>query len=203
MIEQRGRLWWPASDEACFAAVQDEVLYTQKMVDFCKNKRTVVQAGGNVGVFPLVFAKHFEKVLSFEPDKTNFECLSRNTGGVKNIEIINAALGDRHKTSGLHRKDDNCGAHYLEGNGDIVVVPLDDFELTECDLLQLDIEGYEYFALQGATETIKRSKPVIICEEKGLGKFHGIEQNAITCFLLELGYKSSDKLGNDVVYTYE
>lgn len=201
MIEKRGKLWWPLEDHHCFASVQHEILYINKMLSFCPNKRTVVQAGGNAGVFPLVFADHFQDVYSFEPEEINFECLSRNTAEKKNIQIFKLGLGEKHKTSGMHRLAENCGAHYLEGHGDIVVVPLDDFEIQNCDLLQLDIEGYEFFALQGAEQTIKRCKPVIICEEKGLGRIHGIEKDRITCFLLDLGYKISDTILNDVVYT--
>lgn len=194
-------MWWPKEDEACYAAIQEEMPYLPKMISQCSEYNTAVQAGGNIGVFPLFFANHFKDVFSFEPDKTNFECLSLNTEAVRNIQIFNMGLGEKHKTSGMNRKKDNCGAHFMEGTGEVIVVPLDDFELETCDLLQLDIEGYEYLALKGAKNTIKRCKPVIICEEKGLGRFHGIESNLISCFLLELGYKINDKLGNDVLYT--
>lgn len=201
MIEKRDDLWWPASDMHGHMAYKEEISHVQIMANYCKNKRLAVQAGGNTGAFAIEFSRLFGEVYTFEPDETNYECLFRNTCEIPNIQSFRMGLGDKHKTSGMKRLSENCGAHYMEGKGDIVIVPLDDFDLEDCDLLQLDVEGYEYFALQGATETIKRCKPVIICEEKGLGRFHGIESDSISCFLLGMGYKIDDKLGNDVIYT--
>ena len=41
---------------------------------------------------------------------------------------------------------------------------IDDLNLTECDLIMLDVEGYELHALNGAIETIKKYGPVICIE---------------------------------------
>ena len=38
------------------------------------------------------------------------------------------------------------------------------------DLIQLDVEGFEENALKGAFDTIMRSRPIIIIEQKRLAK---------------------------------
>ena len=57
------------------------------------------------------------------------------------------------------------------------------------DLIHLDIEGYEGFALEGAVETIKRSKPMIVLETNNLGESYGYSDSKIFNLLESLDYK--------------
>jgi FkbM family methyltransferase len=55
-------------------------------------------------------------------------------------------------------------ANVVEGNGGIDLWPLDEMGLPEPDLLKIDIEGAEWWALRGARQMIARSTPHIIFE---------------------------------------
>jgi FkbM family methyltransferase len=164
-----------------------------------RSKDMAVQAGGNVGVWPTELAKHFKHVFTFEPDELNFKCMDRNITE-KNIFMFNSGLGDRRECVELNRMDGNCGAHFVDGKGDVQILKLDDYPFETLDCLLLDIEGYEFKALLGALVTIKRFHPVIVCEEKGLGRKYGIDDNDIWDLLASLDYKVADKINNDVVY---
>jgi len=109
-------------------------------------------------------------------------------------------LSDRNEWVGLHREFDNCGSHYVEGKGNLRLSRVDDLDLMDCDLIALDVEGYEFKALLGANHTIQTFKPTIVCEEKGLSDKYGVYRDAIKNLLSDFGYKISDKVGNDVIY---
>jgi hypothetical protein len=44
---------------------------------------------------------------------------------------------------------------------------LDDFGFQECSFLKIDVEGHEVEVLQGAIETIARTRPRILIEVRG------------------------------------
>ena len=139
-------------------------------------KKVAIQAGGNVGVWPREFSKYFEKVISFEPDELNFECMVKNTGNIDNLEIYNTALGDKAGLGALNRVSYNCGAHYLKNGDEFQVMTIDSLCLDSCDLIQLDVEGFELNALKGAQKTIEEFKPVIMVEDKGLSNRYGSQK---------------------------
>ena len=44
------------------------------------------------------------------------------------------------------------------------VGPLDSINIPHCELLKIDIQGYEWYAFQGAKNLITKNKPVILLE---------------------------------------
>jgi hypothetical protein len=77
----------------------------------------------------------------------------------------------------------------------VPMITVDSLGLDDIDLMQLDLEGYEYDALVGAKETIERNKPVIIVE---------CTTNDIDLFLSEFGYVNWKKINRlDSVYVLE
>jgi len=158
------------------AVLQEWQEKSEKAISLCKNRDVAVQAGGNVGIFPCYLAATFREVVTFEPFKRNIACFKRNVSDrrVENITLHEAALGMNNDTVGVtYAPQDNCGAVSLGGKGDIPTMTLDELQLPSCDLLWLDVEGFEVKALMGAAETIAKYKPVIILENKGLVEGYG------------------------------
>jgi hypothetical protein len=66
--------------------------------------------------------------------------------------------------------EDNSGHSHLDpttmGTGDVQVVRLDKLNFNEVNYIKVDCEGYEFRVLQGAEETIKRCKPIVVIEQK-------------------------------------
>ena len=128
---------------------------------------------------------------------------------LKNNNVIKfqSCLGSEHKLVSvkideniIQKKGYNCGTFQVTGAGKIPVLKIDDLELDQCDLLHLDIEGFEGFALEGAIKTIQKFKPVICLEINGLGKQYGWPEERIYKFLENLNYKFEINTDNDRVF---
>lgn len=172
------------------------------VISVCNGKKTAIQAGGNVGIWPREFSKHFEKVISFEPDSLNFECMVKNTENHDNLTIYNAALGDKAGSGALSRVSHNCGAHYIKSGDEFRVMTIDSLDLDSCDLIQLDVEGFELNALRGAQKTIDAFHPVIMVEDKGLSNRYGTIKGDIEKWLEPLGYTAHANTARDIIFVH-
>lgn len=186
---------WVTSDNGAFDGPKQDWEESHKAV-YQKHVRkwdTVVQAGGNCGMYPTLFAGMFKQVYTFEPDPLNFFALVQNCQ-YDNVIKMQAALGDMPSMIEVRRHTmGNVGMHQVQ-KSDAAIIPqirLDDIALKSCDLIQFDIEGYELSALVGATETIRAYKPVIACE-------NGNDQ--ILQFLGQFGYSVVDRSKMDTIY---
>lgn len=191
--------WWPKGDKQCRPAVMRTLTDADYALALCNAKNVVVQAGGNCGMWPRYLAKHFETVYTFEPDLTNFLCLNLNVPDT-NVIRLQAALGDKPRGISMIHVPDNIGAHRVGSKGTIPVMRIDDMRLPACDLIQLDIEGYEVHALRGAVHTIDNFKPVIMLEDKGHHKKYGLPDKALNELLETLGYVMHSKINRDVIW---
>lgn len=169
-------------------------------------RSTCVQAGGNLGVFPKYLAKHFESVITFEPSQDLFPKLMANAGE-PNIIKIQAALGDRGGVVGTEctRRDAKPmavheGLTHIVPNGIVPRLRLDTLELPIVDLLYLDLEGYELYALRGAVETIRRCRPVIAVEINRNITFEGHTEEDVRSFVVAQGYRPAFRVRSDEVF---
>lgn len=201
---QRNGFWWPANDDWCWRVIHDEVPDIDTAVSLTRGRRVAVQAGGNVGVWATRLARSFERVETVEPDVLNYECLVRNVPA--NVNHKRAGFGARPGSVSLVNVDGNAGAHYVgDGSvGDIPIITIDSLDLPACDLLCLDVEGHEPHALLGAEQTIRRFRPVVMFEEKGLSeRYYGVARGTAERWLAELGigYKVVMRVRADVILT--
>ena len=191
----------PETDETGFDYIISEVQDLEKIVPVCSQFRTCIQAGGNVGIWPVALAKKFNRVYTFEPDESNYEALVINCRGFANITHKRAAFGDTFKTGSLRvGVPGNMGALQTQEGTDFDIITIDSLEITDCDLLQLDVEGYEYFALQGAKETIRQSNPVICLELNGLTEKYGKADWEVVRLVESFGYAIHSYVHRDVIF---
>lgn len=199
MIERDG-FWWPENDDWCFRVIHDEVSDLDLAINHTCGRSVAVQAGGNVGVWAAYLAKAFDRVVTVEPDAANYECLTRNVPA--NVEHRRAGFGADPGAISMVNVNGNAGAHYVGGAGDIPVITIDSLDLPACDLICLDVEGFEPDALRGAEQTIRRFRPVIMFEEKGLSeRYYNQARGTAERWVLGLGvgYKVAHKVRADVV----
>jgi FkbM family methyltransferase len=136
---------------------------------YVKNHSVALDIGANVGLWSRSLCQKFLTVVAFEPVAMFRECLLRNvTAG--NLQVKDFALGDRRTTADMIITEGNTGHTHIDpatlGIGQTQVYRLDDLELDKVDYIKMDCEGYEYRILQGAEQTVRLCRPVVVVEQK-------------------------------------
>jgi len=192
----------PDADELCMPAILAEVSDLGVSLNLCKQFRTAIQAGGNVGVYPMALAQKFKRVYTVEPDAANYDALAINTVRQPRVVIRRAAFGKSYGKAAIDQRcPNNIGAHQIQPGDEFEVIKIDSLGVTDCDLLQLDIEGSEHEALLGAIATIEASWPVITLEMNGLSARYGYTDADTINLLAGMGYKIADRVNRDVIFT--
>lgn len=171
-------------------------------ISLCEQHRTAVQAGGLTGIWPMRMAEHFERVFTFEPEPITFACLEKNCADVPNIEVRKEALGARRGRCAMKRR--SLSSHTVIDGDSCDVVPLDELGLWNVDLLQLDVEGYEFEALKGAEQTIEASHPIIQLELRNFTTKYGSSDEEVRAWLGTLGYRQVAQVpGSDFIFRHD
>lgn len=198
-------LQWPAHDTECADVVFSTFAQdAPKAMKKCEQHRTVLQAGGNAGVWAIAFSEHFSHVVTCEPHPLNYECLKMNCAPYKNITALPYALGEERGVGYLTESKGNSGAHQVEFRpgeiGQFLIKTIDGLGFGPYDLIYLDVEGFELQAFKGAFHTIERDHPVLCFEDKGLSEKYGIPQGAVERYLAEVhNYRVVDRFHRDVL----
>jgi FkbM family methyltransferase len=116
---------------------------------------------------------------------------------------MQCALGKEHKPIRMEYVDRlNVGMHKVVDVPEENIIPiipmitLDCLNIPACDLIQLDVERYEYNVLVGAKNTIEKYKPVISVEVHTSGE--GDEE--VLQFLKDINYVQVDKSNADAIF---
>jgi FkbM family methyltransferase len=171
---------------------------------FCPKKTLVIQAGGNAGLYPYQYGKLFANVITFEPDPRNYYCLCHNVPD-QHVVKYQAAIGNTNEFISLttNSKWDitNSGALQTVIGGTIPQKTIDSLKVNP-DLIHLDIEGFEAFALIGAEHTIKNAKPLVVLETNGSGDAYEWSQEKIDQLLSSWGYIILERWEHDTIYKH-
>lgn len=179
----------------------------KQIASHTKRKQVCVQAGGFVGYYTKIYAEIFDIVYTFEPNPLNFYCLNKN---VQNINVIKfqSCLGDSHQLVNMAlpvshiKKGVNTGTYHIAGKGNIPTLLIDDLNLDICDLIHLDIEGFEINAINGATNTINKYHPTICLEINSALRNFNYSVDAVFNLMQELNYVQVDHVNEDYVFQY-
>jgi FkbM family methyltransferase len=146
-----------------------QIAVRRRSIELCAKRRTALDIGANVGLWSRDLVDNFAKVVAFEPVAIFRECLEKNVTGA-NFFISPLALGDHDTQATMIITEGNSGHSHLDpatlGTGDVQVVKLDNLNMEDVDYIKIDCEGYEYRVLQGAEQTVKRCRPIMVIEQK-------------------------------------
>src|SRR5271157_4997304 len=178
----RGEFW-----DACLRPYMDVLQPGEVFID----------AGANIGFFPVYLGKKGIICHAFEASPSVYEVLCKNIqmNGLLNdvsVNTYNVALYDKETILCLHKDwrkwpeatvDSNDKLDYTRSfnSGWLCLVPeelgdshisfntktLDSFEIKNVKLIKVDVQGCDLRVLYGARETIKKYRPVILWEYEG------------------------------------
>jgi FkbM family methyltransferase len=172
-----------------------------------------IDAGAYIGIHTLTMARSFGTVHAFEPQRRIYQVLCGNLAlnGCSNVIAHNAALYDRagwvrlapqeRQETATPLKDGqpdyphiaNAAAlsfDFMADRGDVRAVALDDIALENVRLIKVDTQGADLRVLQGAADTIRRCRPIVLFEwERDLGLQHGATLDEFFSFFAGLNYE--------------
>lgn len=137
---------------------------------------TVLDIGANIGFYTVMLSKLVGEggvVHAFEPDSLNYKYLRLNTSKLQNVRLNNSAIGAAsgmiklHKSSQLNTRHQTFDSGEGREMSEVECVAIDDYfkDGQKIDFIKIDVEGYEYYALSGMKEVIKRSNNLTILTE--------------------------------------
>ena len=201
-------LIWPINGDVTYNWLSQETKeqggHLSVLSKYLKKTNVMIQAGGNCGLTLIPFMDTFDQIYTFEPDPLNFYCLVNNLPK-KNVYKIQGCLGEDNRMVDIVNPATNndVGAFHINSlGGAIPKFKIDDLQLEQCDLIMLDIEGYEYNALMGGIQTIAKYRPVVCVECYWLPRF-GASTQHIDTLLARFGYKYVESYFQDRIYVSE
>lgn len=186
--------WVPSADAdrwsrlKVFAGLPNsDVHKVDEAMSHCRRQRTALDVGAHVGITATHMAQSFQRVVSFEPIPVTFQALTRNTIHLPNVQRENYGLGREPGELRFEytRKNGQSSHALMPGEvptllqDDPAITPplpvrtIDSYGFDDVDFIKIDVEGFEGPVVEGARETILRSRPVIVMEQRGNElKFH-------------------------------
>ncbi len=203
--------WWPVKGNIsveflgikflmysdCDDGVVDGLFYNHSHVEknemfvfslLAKHSRNILDIGTHTGIYSIIAAKSNSSatIFSFEPHPSNFKRLeiNINLNKIKNIKLINKAVGNIESTVKFNIPDDyriidvgsvdkSFSAMMYEGDIrwkqiEVEQTSIDAFsaneKLKQIELIKIDVENYELPVFKGLENVLKQSRPYILCE---------------------------------------
>ena len=145
---------------------------------YIDNKSSVLILGAHIGSLAIPISKKCEKLVAIEANLNNYSLLQTNIklNDINNITSHNIAASDKKETikfqlntvnsGGSKRVPQNNKYIYTYDNPEVIDVQaysLDEYLSGESfDLVLIDIEGSEYFAMKGMTNILSSTKALIV-----------------------------------------
>lgn len=154
-------------DMAVFYYQHGLIYVPTNIINFLKNK-DFIDGGAYNGDSALMFERFYQPnlIYSFEPHSQNLELLKKaiKLNNLKKVIPVKLALGNKKERVKI-TNDGMTSAVDMDGDIEIESTTIDSYvkdKNLNVGLIKLDIEGYSLKALEGARETIKKFKPILL-----------------------------------------
>jgi len=172
--------------------------------DYLKDGMTVVDIGANIGFLSLVIADLVGaqgKVIAYEPHPETYSELCSNIAlnDYHNITTVQAAISSQSGTLNLYTSSDHAfntivpqdASTEIEAKCQTLDESLEELGIQKCDLIKMDIEGGELFAIQGMKKTLDRNPRLCLLVEMHNSQIRNLggDPDDIFDFFLENNFK--------------
>lgn len=179
MTANRGVVTIDTDDQHIIDHFSNPANYADVVLDMFNNDRfydgffngwkdiTVLDIGGNIGLFSLYIQDRAKAVYAVEPTPSHFSILKEMTKDYKNIHPINAALHSHDAPIDFYISNENSTMNSTVNQygtktivqGKTLKTLIDDLGLEKVDFVKCDIEGSEMAAL--TNETIQAVRDMV------------------------------------------
>ncbi|HUO04951.1 MAG TPA: FkbM family methyltransferase [Candidatus Binataceae bacterium] len=170
----------------------------------------VLDAGAHFGFYSLMAERCGAKVLSIEADPRTFRFLKYNLAANRstNVCAVQVGISDRHETLQLFGNlelGDRSAHTFVPGSGRHDAIEVQCLPLAEilaangfdrCDLLKMDVEGFEYRVLKPFLEQTKIRPRLILVEY-----YEHRNTGDVRALLQEHGYRLERQIWANYVFT--
>ena len=140
------------------------------------NGKAMLDVGGYIGDTLVVFRSILPKseLYAFEPDSNNFQNLLNTIADMERHEQVhayNCGVGASKGKLKLHHSSFGMAAGTMlevplaTDDEEVDIITIDDFvaeHKLQVGLIKVDVEGFEPDVIQGALQTIKKQKPILV-----------------------------------------
>jgi FkbM family methyltransferase len=188
----------------------------RKIKENITDNSVCLDVGANIGQHSLFMASIAKsgKVYSFEPLKSLSTQIQESIQENKytNIEVYNFGVSNSDEKKEIYLDNLNMGRTTFDPRVEASSKQIAEVKVFDrfwnkrgkIDFIKMDVEGYEYFALQGMRESLELYHPAILFEFTPVFyKKMGIESGEVLLYLLSLGYRLFDIEKGDLEITQE
>jgi len=191
-----GFTWFISREDSYLPVTMQEYLLIEALKELGGKDRVFVDVGAHVGEYSVRLARHYRKVYAFEPNPESYYTLLKNIelNKLNNIKVYMVALGEKRCRSTL----------YVRG-GSSTLLPVEDADKTfpvevytmdevidRADVVKIDVEGCEYFVLQGMKRILRECKPTLLIEHHKFRGYTNIEKGKESIKKFLKGYLAID-----------
>ena len=149
-----------------------------RICNYITDKSSVLIVGAHIGSLAIPIAKKCSKLVAIEANPRNFNLLQKNIelNKINNLTAHNIAASEKSETIKFQMNTVNSGGskrvpvnnHYMYTYDNPEVIDVEAHSLdnylsdTSFDLVLIDIEGSEYFAMRGMKEILTNTKTLIV-----------------------------------------
>ena len=153
----------------------EEIARLSQLID---NNSSILIVGAHIGALAIPLAKQCLQVIAIEANPNNFALLQTNIklNNLTNITAHNIAASTKSETIQFQLNTVNTGGskrvpvnnHYMYTYDNPKVIDVDAYSLDEYldddefDLVLIDIEGSEYFAMEGMSNILSKTKNLVV-----------------------------------------
>ena len=204
MLEHNG-IWLPDGETHLQTVMIGDTYQLRKYktaLEYTPNRYRALDIGAHCGLWSRQMVQEFRIVEAFEPVPEHGECFVKNVKSGYHLHRI--AVGAGQKKIGIEAESGSSGDSHVGEGDDYNMHTIDEYNFQDVSFIKIDCEGYEYFIVKGAEETIKENKPTIIVEQKpGKAQRYGLKETQAVDLLKSWGMTLKAEDVGDYILAWE